>query len=144
MKKADREYCSDCAYFSDSHGGFTLCNYMIMTGKCRSTICKLGVGCICHSKYEGKQKKHRRNANNKLGAIDTAAALGIPKTEYKRIDKAVARRLYDEGKNDVEIAAAFGVTRASVRFWRTSYGLPANIPPGNPNFKNQGGSGDAG
>lgn len=122
----------------------TLCNYAIITGKCRSTICKLGVGCTCHSKYEDKKPKRRRSANNKLGALDTAAALGIQKTEYKRIDKAVARKLYEEGKNDAEIARVFGCTRAAVRFWRTSYGLPPNVPKGNPNFKNQGRGGDDG
>ena len=144
MKKADRDYCCDCDYYSDSHGGLTLCNYAIITGKCRSVICKIGVGCICHSKYEEKKPKRRRNANDKLGALDAAVVLGIPKVEYKRIDKAVARRLYEEGKNDVEIADAFGCTRAAVRFWRTSYGLPPNMPKGNPNFKNQGRSGDNG
>ena len=114
-----------------------------MTGKCRSTICKYGVGCTCHSKYEEKKKKRRRSLNNKLGAIDAAASLGIHRGDYKKIDKTAALEMYRAGKNDVEIARVFNCTKGAVRFWRLAYGLPANVTKGNPNFKKQGGNNDA-
>ena len=133
MTKADRDYCKDCDYFSLNRLGLALCDYADITGKCRSPICKAGVGCTCHSKYEQKRrKKHRRKC--KLNAIDAAASLGIGRGDYKKIDKAAAFQMYNDGKNDVEIARAFNCTPGAVRFWRKAYNLPSKWKPGNPNF----------
>lgn len=136
MTGADREYCRSCAYFGRAGSGATICEYSLVTGKCRSTICPAGVGCTCHSKFEHKRRK-RHKRMSVMNAIDTAASIGVSRSEYKKIDKAAALKLHKEGKNDGEIARAFGCTPAAVRFWRKSYGLPPNCAPGNPSFKKE-------
>lgn len=47
-----------------------------------------------------------------------------PARKNGRLDREKARRLYEAGKNDCEIARACGVTRLTVRNFRLREGLP--------------------
>ena len=47
-----------------------------------------------------------------------------------KLDCEKARRLYDEGMNDYEIACACGVTRITVRNFRMKNGLISNYRKG--------------
>lgn len=49
---------------------------------------------------------------------------------HKIIDDEKAKALYDLGRNDKEIAEAFGITAAPVCAWRKKNGLPSNYKPG--------------
>ena len=135
MTDADREYCSTCCYLGKANHWTEICEYFFHTGHCRSVICPPGVGCTCHSKFEGKVK--RETPKGMLAAIDAAAGARITRSEYAKIDKRLALAMYRRGRNDGEISRAFGCSVSAVRFWRRSYHLPANIPPGNPNFKKE-------
>lgn len=46
---------------------------------------------------------------------------------YTKLNAAEAMRLYGEGLNDADIAAALGVTKACVGTWRRNEGLTAHI-----------------
>lgn len=45
---------------------------------------------------------------------------------YSHLDKARVREMYDEGKNDYEIAKALGCSTNAIFNWRKKNGLPAN------------------
>lgn len=58
-------------------------------------------------------------------------AASIPqKKKLGQWDKRLARRLYDEGKSDGQIATAVGISTGAVLFWRRSQNLPANSRKG--------------
>lgn len=60
-------------------------------------------------------------------------AASIPqKKKLGQWDKRLARRLYDEGKSDGQIATAVGISTGAVLFWRRSQNLPANSRKGRP------------
>ena len=48
--------------------------------------------------------------------------------DYRRMDHARARELYDAGCSDPEIARQLGVSRAAPAKWRKRNGLAANFP----------------
>lgn len=47
----------------------------------------------------------------------------------KKLNTALAGKLYMDGKSDKEIAEACGMTRETIRNWRQRCGLPANYEP---------------
>ena len=51
------------------------------------------------------------------------------RNHYRKMDAAIARQMYEEGKNDHEIAAAFGVKHNTVAAWRKRCGLPTKFVP---------------
>jgi uncharacterized protein YjcR len=50
---------------------------------------------------------------------------GVTKTRESKFNWERAKKLYDQGMNDVEIGSAIGCSSATVYFWRTKNGLPA-------------------
>lgn len=55
-----------------------------------------------------------------------------PKEAKRRISERDAQRLWEQGKTDLEIAAALGATRSGVQHWRVRNGLPCNYDPCGP------------
>lgn len=132
MTSKDYAYCRTCRYCARNSGGVSAatgatCNYILFTGHSRNAVCAAGVGCTCHSKFEGGGKKRHKRS---LPVGGDAASLGVRTRDYCKIDKAEARRMYDEGAKDTEIAQRFSCTSAAVRLWRKAYGLPTKHPPG--------------
>lgn len=58
-----------------------------------------------------------------------------PARPKNKLDRKLARKLYDAGKNDREIASACGVTKFPVLDWRNKNKLPPNVGPGGRRFE---------
>ena len=126
MTTKDYAYCRSCKYCSrdyESVASQAYCDYLDHTGHARSVICPPGVGCICYERRERRKPKK----------------WSLPKRpkDQKRIRKRggkingkIATKLYGEGANDCQIAAACGVTRGAIRQWRMKNGLAPNAGRG--------------
>ena len=119
MTKKDLQWCKGCGHLT-SMSGSAICNYAGDTGHCRSLICPPGFGCVCHTRFAEIAQQQRERC------------IESTRCEYKRIDKAVARAMYDSGANDREIADHFGCTSGAVRNWRRAYGLKSKQGRGSP------------
>ena len=93
MKRADIEYCSDCAYL-DRHLGISLCDYLLRTGHPRSIICPYGVGCTEHSKLHPERKINPEDWQLKSFPILSDEKLGIRELP-KEVTKGAFARLID-------------------------------------------------
>ena len=68
----------------------------------------------------------KREVKKFLGLIVEPQPVETRKT-YTKLNAEEAMRLYGEGLNDADIAAALGVTKACVGTWRRNEGFPAHI-----------------
>ena len=126
MNRKDLNWCKGCRHLSNASGD-PICGYSYNTGKLRSLICKAGYGCTCHTKFKNEPE---RSAERRTIFI-SPESFRTNRREYTKIDKAVARKMYDEGKKDREIAEFFHCTPSSVAQWRKAYGLPSKYRPVN-------------
>lgn len=99
-------WCDKCDYLSKERDGDRVCIYCLVEGKHRP--CKAGDYCKCHTnppKHYEPSKEHRRG-------------------EW---DKKLARKLFDAGKNDDEIARAVGMSERTVSVWRSKNHLRRKV-----------------
>lgn len=101
------ERCRECLYFCSCNGHYVCptCDYFLITGKRRG--CPAGDNC------------DKFLASKECLKINTAAN-GVIRLPVRVKDM---QDLYEQGKNDVEIARAVGVSRATVAHWRAKNGL---------------------
>lgn len=136
MTGKDLKWCKGCAHLSRT-SGIPVCNYAYDTGCCRSTICPPGFGCVCHTKFDKAEERRREQRTVFLAPEQFETTRG----DYRRIDKAAARAMYDAGANDREIADRFGCTPGAVRNWRRVYGLETKHARGSPKRRKDDGYG---
>lgn len=103
------ERCRECLYFcnNDCHFIVPTCDYFLITGKRRG--CPAGDEC---------DKFLPAKACIKIRCAQMGV-LKIPVKEKQLWD------LYQQGKNDAEIAIAVGINRHTVARWRKKNGLPS-------------------
>lgn len=92
------EYCNKCRFYSPHT---TTCDYFLVTGKRRP--CPAGKGCKA-------REKELRKGGRRI-----------------KLDEAKAYELYEQGKNDHEIAQEVGVSDSAIYYWRKSRSLKANM-----------------
>lgn len=122
-KKPD---CSICMYRAVNR--IWKCNYETVTGHTRKAVppklCKhFKEGPAIHNPTFDLAAKLRRAEN----AEKTQRKPQGPKEKY---DWSIAKRLYDEGKNDGEISRVMGCTPGVVHQWRNRNKLPRNTNVG--------------
>lgn len=102
--------CRDCQFQAEKDMPYG-CNYATITGHTRLAA-PPGDGCP----YKVKGPRLERMVAQK--------EVTIKRRDHRRkIDDRKAMRLYQEGKNDVEMGEALGVRQESVRLWRKRMGL---------------------
>ena len=142
------ETCEDCRFYCKDT---KTCDYLLTTDKCRP--CPPGKGCTAKEPdimVKGKRCRWDPVKARELyqqGMSDPAIAREVGTTSYtiswwrKRNNlpanhthvpgkrdwsREEARRLYDQGMIDKEIAQAVGVTTGAIFKWRRREGLAAN------------------
>lgn len=105
-------YCVGCSHRVQLDPSTSCCNYMIDTGMRRP--CASGYGCVCHTNPKSEKKRGR--------ASDW--------------DKALAYKLFKEGKTDKEIATAVGKSKNTVQRWRLKNRLYQGQEMWRKNYRN--------
>lgn len=140
------KYCEDCRFYCPHT---KTCDYLLTTDKCRP--CPPGKGCTAKEpaiKQKGNRIKWdpaKAMEFYQQGLSDRAIAREVGVTSFtigwwrKRNNlpanhtyvpgkrdwsREEARRLYDMGRNDREIAEAVGVKTDAISKWRRKAGLP--------------------
>lgn len=106
-------YCKGCGHYRGGNGLY-ICEYLLDEGRKRP--CKPGKGCTCHTKFGGAKKRPYVNPMAPKRRVES-------KPRKRKIEPKLARELFEAGKTDEEIAAAFCAAKVTVRKWRAENGL---------------------
>ena len=97
------------------------CNYETVTGHTRKAVpakrCK-------HFKEGEPLREAQFSLEEKLSRAENAGKTRGSGGAKEKHDWSIARRLYDEGKNDGEISRVMGCTPGVVHQWRNRNNLP--------------------
>ena len=110
-------YCKGCGHYRGGNGTYC-CEYLLDVGHRRP--CPPGEGCTEHTKHPEAPK--RQYVNPMAPARKPGHQPGAP-SPNRKIEPEKAREMFDAGKTDAEIAAAFGASEVTARRWRTENGL---------------------
>lgn len=117
--------CSTCIYRAVNRAW--KCNYETVTGHTRKAV----PASRCADYREGNPEKNSPlELLEKLRRAEKEEKKRKPRGVKEKYDWDIAKRLYDEGKNDGEIARVMGCTPGVVRQWRNRNKLPANATAG--------------
>ena len=118
--------CKKCIFRAKSYDPHR-CNFLFVTGHTR----KAEPPETCKDFREGARMEQREYLLLQEGLQEKAKRQRAPGAGKKeKFDWSIARRLYDEGKNDGEIGKAMGINPRSVKSWRNRNDLPANTGTG--------------
>lgn len=121
MSSRESLRCLRCLY-GDSRG---YCTYILVMQHRRP--CPPGADCTVFKPRTGKREPEP--------IVSIPPATKHPKkapSRGKRWDTAKARRLYDEGASDQDIAKACGISPSAIGRWRNRLRLPPHTPPRPP------------
>lgn len=115
----------DCKFHTDGSWQYG-CNYADVTGRT-----KVGQSALLGEKYNIKDCKFYECGNRLIRDVNTGKVVELHESRIKiKIDIDRARQLYDEGKNDKEIADELKCDRQAIGAWRRRSGLEANAKGG--------------
>lgn len=118
--------CKTCIYRAENR--IWKCNYETVTGHTRLAV----PAKRCKHYVKGKMVKTSPfDLMEKLRRAENAEKTKKPGQPGK-YDWALAKQLYDAGKNDAEISRELGCTANTVRLWRGRNKLASHAPKGFP------------
>lgn len=123
-----------CVYHSGNESGtIQSCNFIFITGISKSSLNAADITKPCPLFKAGT----RIIPSVEPMVLSEKSPPNRPKERKRtmKFDPAQFRAMYDEGRNDVEIAKAFGCCADTVLRWRRREGLRANALGGRPKGK---------